>query len=570
MKTITALIIGTLAANMCLAETPLKNLMVWDIKKGQKETTTKFRSRRFTCQSPWKIECRTRIARRNGHLIIRVFRNDEAVPFVEAIRIIEGGIRPGSATIEEAGTFFVEIDAKTEWWWAKVNVPEQAEARRVPSRALAAEITFGLSVFRMAQRMYRAQHGRYTNLAALEAAGLTAKTDFQDMWFVAYGDYSIRLIDRDHYLLEWKRPAPESGRAIVDYPHATVIIDVAGVIRRDVTKQPEARGLPNRALAAEITSGLSVFRVAERMYRAEHGRYTNLASLEAAGLTAKTDFQDMWFVAYGDYSMPLIGEDHYLVEWKRPAPESGRAIVDYPHAAVTMDEAGLIRPDVTKQAEARGVPNRALAAEITSGLSVFRVAERMYRAEHGRYTNLASLEAAGLTAKTDFQDMWFVAYGDYSISLIDEEHYLVEWKRPAPESGRPIVDYPHATVTMDEAGVIRPDVMKQPEARRLPPGALAAEITSGLSVFRIAERMYRAEHGRYTNLAALEAAGLTAKTDFQHMRFIAYGDYSIRLIDGDHFAVEWKRPAPESGRAIVNYPHATVTMDEARVITRAD
>ncbi len=124
MKTITALTITALVAEMPFAEIPLKRLMGWDIKKGQKEATSKLRSGTFTCQSPWKIECRTRIARGNGHLIIRVFRKDEAAPFMEAIRIIEGGIRRRSTTIEEAGTFSVEIDAKTEWWWAHIDVPD--------------------------------------------------------------------------------------------------------------------------------------------------------------------------------------------------------------------------------------------------------------------------------------------------------------------------------------------------------------------------------------------------------------------------------------------------------------
>jgi hypothetical protein len=106
------------------AEIPLKRLMGWDIKKGRKEAATRLRSDTFTCQSPWKIECRTRVARDNGHLIIRVFRKGEATPFSEAIRISEGGIRRGHATIEEAGTFFVEIDAKTVWWWAHIDVPD--------------------------------------------------------------------------------------------------------------------------------------------------------------------------------------------------------------------------------------------------------------------------------------------------------------------------------------------------------------------------------------------------------------------------------------------------------------
>jgi len=129
MKTITALAIATLVAKMSFAEMPLKRLMSWDIKKGRKEATTKLRSGTFTCESPWKIECRTRVARDKGHLTIRVFRKGEATPFLEAIRITEDGIRRGRATIKEAGTFFVEIDAKTEWWWAHIDVPDLERIR---------------------------------------------------------------------------------------------------------------------------------------------------------------------------------------------------------------------------------------------------------------------------------------------------------------------------------------------------------------------------------------------------------------------------------------------------------
>jgi hypothetical protein len=128
-RTFTAFAFVLLAAKPSLPEPPMRQIIGWDIKKGQKGATAKFRSGMFTCDSPWKIECRTRGDRDNGHLIIRVFRKGETSAFSEAVRIIEEGIRGGSATIEEAGTFFLEIDAKTVWWWAHVNVPDHARTQ---------------------------------------------------------------------------------------------------------------------------------------------------------------------------------------------------------------------------------------------------------------------------------------------------------------------------------------------------------------------------------------------------------------------------------------------------------
>jgi hypothetical protein len=102
----------------------MKQIISWDIKKGEKQATATFRSGMFTCDSPWKIECRTRVDRDNGHLIIRVFRKGEKSAFSEAVQISNDGIHGASATIKEAGTFFLEIDAKTVWWWAHVDVPD--------------------------------------------------------------------------------------------------------------------------------------------------------------------------------------------------------------------------------------------------------------------------------------------------------------------------------------------------------------------------------------------------------------------------------------------------------------
>jgi len=104
---------------------------------------------------------------------------------------------------------------------------------------------------------------------------------------------------------------------------------------------PMYRSIVSRSYEAEIVSGLSVYRTAERAYRAEHGVYTDLAGLEGAGLIASTDFEDMAYVEYGDYTIPSSADDSYTVQWTRPSGGS-RDVEDYNHATVTMDEDGTI------------------------------------------------------------------------------------------------------------------------------------------------------------------------------------------------------------------------------------
>jgi len=105
---------------------------------------------------------------------------------------------------------------------------------------------------------------------------------------------------------------------------------------------PIYRSIVSRAYEAEIVSGLSVFRTAERTYFAEHGEYTTLANLEAAGLVAADDFRDMKYVLYSDYSIPSSSAVTFTVRWTRPPAASGRDVADYRHATVEMDQSGNI------------------------------------------------------------------------------------------------------------------------------------------------------------------------------------------------------------------------------------
>lgn len=105
---------------------------------------------------------------------------------------------------------------------------------------------------------------------------------------------------------------------------------------------PIYRSVISRAYETEVVTGLGVFRGAERLYRAEHGTYTDLSGLEGAGLIESADFVDMRYVTYGEFTIPDSDDDSYTIKWTRPG--SGD-VASYGFAEVTMDEGGVIDRD---------------------------------------------------------------------------------------------------------------------------------------------------------------------------------------------------------------------------------
>ncbi len=102
---------------------------------------------------------------------------------------------------------------------------------------------------------------------------------------------------------------------------------------------PIYRSMVSRAYEAEIVSGLSIFRAAERMYRAEYKEYTNLAGLENNGLVGSNDFRDMRYVAWAEYSIPASAADTYAIRWTRPGVGD---VADYKYSQVDMDQGGQL------------------------------------------------------------------------------------------------------------------------------------------------------------------------------------------------------------------------------------
>ncbi len=102
---------------------------------------------------------------------------------------------------------------------------------------------------------------------------------------------------------------------------------------------PIYRTMVSRAYSAEIDSGLSVFRTAERMYRAEHNEYTTQAGLEDGGLVGSNDFRDMRYISYSDYAIPASAADTYTIRWTRPGTGD---VADYKYSQVDMNQGGVI------------------------------------------------------------------------------------------------------------------------------------------------------------------------------------------------------------------------------------
>lgn len=102
---------------------------------------------------------------------------------------------------------------------------------------------------------------------------------------------------------------------------------------------PIYRSVVSRAYEAEIMGGLSIFRTAERIHRAEHGIYANLTALENQGLIASTDFEDMAYVDYSHYSIPASADDSFTIQWDRPATGD---IASYNYSQLQMEEDGTI------------------------------------------------------------------------------------------------------------------------------------------------------------------------------------------------------------------------------------
>ena len=95
----------------------------------------------------------------------------------------------------------------------------------------------------------------------------------------------------------------------------------------------------------------------------------------------------------------------------------------------------------------RSVVSRAYEAEVLSGMAVFRTAQRLYRAEYGRYGTQADLENGDYLGGEDYQDMKYVDYGDYGFSATAADTYTIEWDGD-------IDGYKYDTVEMDQTGNI--------------------------------------------------------------------------------------------------------------------
>ncbi len=98
---------------------------------------------------------------------------------------------------------------------------------------------------------------------------------------------------------------------------------------------PIYRSVVSRAYEAEILSGISLFRTAQRMYRAEYGRYGTQPDLEDADLLGGEDYRDMKYVDYSDYTFSATAVDVYTIEWDGD-------IDGYKYDKLTMNQAGNI------------------------------------------------------------------------------------------------------------------------------------------------------------------------------------------------------------------------------------
>ena len=98
---------------------------------------------------------------------------------------------------------------------------------------------------------------------------------------------------------------------------------------------PIYRAIVNRAYEGEILSGMGIFRGAERMYRAEAGKYGTQSDLEARDFLASKDFFDLKYVQYADFSFSAQADDTYTIQW-------AGTIDGYKYSKVTMDQAGSI------------------------------------------------------------------------------------------------------------------------------------------------------------------------------------------------------------------------------------
>ncbi len=98
---------------------------------------------------------------------------------------------------------------------------------------------------------------------------------------------------------------------------------------------PIYRSVVSRAYEAEVLSGISLFRTAQRMYRAEYGRYGTQADLENGDLLGGDDYRDMKYVNYSDYGFSATAADTYTIEWDGD-------IDGYKYDKLTMDQTGNI------------------------------------------------------------------------------------------------------------------------------------------------------------------------------------------------------------------------------------
>lgn len=98
---------------------------------------------------------------------------------------------------------------------------------------------------------------------------------------------------------------------------------------------PIYRSVVSRAYEAEILSGISVFRTAQRMYRAEYGRYGTQVDLENGDLLGGEDYRDMKYVNYSDYTFSATAVDTYTIQWDGE-------IDGYKYDKLTMDQTGNI------------------------------------------------------------------------------------------------------------------------------------------------------------------------------------------------------------------------------------
>ena len=97
----------------------------WNVKEGSPEARTRLRTEPFTFAGRWRVRYGTRPARtKDGHFRIRVYRQDEKNPFRQIADVTDSSKitrnRDG-VMIDEPGTFVLEVDADTEWWWLHVD-----------------------------------------------------------------------------------------------------------------------------------------------------------------------------------------------------------------------------------------------------------------------------------------------------------------------------------------------------------------------------------------------------------------------------------------------------------------